>query len=164
MRLASTIIHQQQPTNVSCTPTCIAMALGMPVSDMGVGLERPFAFHHFGVWLAERGIWLRPVMRLGQDGEPLRQGHVYLVAVRSKNIVGGDHAVLVDTRGEPTNSNPRSGWKTFDPNAGRAEKAVWDWADEYYGMEICELCDRDTYGGAGAPPTDAPAAVPESTP
>lgn len=138
-RLADPIVQQTQPTPCSCTATCIAMALGIPVAELGVVLSNGLEFDDFGVWLAERGIWLRQGIRNNNRGESFFNGSLYLVGVRSLNIVNSDHAVLLDTRALATNANPRSGWKCFDPNTGRDGKAVYTWVDEHVTLDFCEL-------------------------
>lgn len=152
MRLASPIIHQKQPTPCSCTATCIAMAVGVPVETLGIDLSRAYDFDKFGVWLAERGIWLRVADR----GESFHQDTLYLVGVRSMNIVWSDHAVLVDTRGERKVGEgfyERSHWKTFDPCEGIEGKKVYHWADEHQATNFCELRQHDPrYVRAGSPP------------
>lgn len=158
MPLAKEIIHQQQPTGCSCVATCIAMALGSRVTDLGVPLSNALDPEDFGVWLAERGVWMRQGIIVDGHGETLRQGHVYLIGVRSQNIVCSDHAILADTRGEPTNSNPRSGWKFFDPVAGMEGKRAYRWADPGQIMNFCELRDRSITGHVcvGTPPSARP--------
>lgn len=159
MGLASTIRHQMQPTPVSCTATCIAMALGVPVTELGVPLDRAFGFRDFGVFLAERGIWMRHCVRSGNFGEKFNHGSVYLISVRSLNKIGTDHAVLLDTR-PPRKTGPSpsggefneySGWEFFDPNTGKDGKQTYDWAWEDLTIGFCELKER-TVHTIGAPP------------
>lgn len=144
--LVNPIVLQQQPTPCSCTATCIAMALGRPVADLGVPLTNALDFDDFGVWLAERGVWMRQGINVNCHGETFRQGHVYLIGVRSQNIICSDHTILADTRGEPTNSNPRSGWKFFDPVTGIDGKQVYTWCDPGQVVDFCELRDRSVSG------------------
>lgn len=146
LRLADPIVHQTQPTPCSCTPTCIAMALGIPVEQLGVDLNRSYDFHRAGVWLAERGIWMRMGLFVRPFGERLRNGTVYLVGIRSQNIIGSDHAVLLDTRGDPLvgeGHHERSHWKTYDPNKGIEGKNYIEWIDEYGLLDFAELVQRD---------------------
>lgn len=146
MRLAATIVHQTQPTDHSCTATCIAMAIGVPVAELGVDLDRPYGFEAAAVWLAERGIWLRVGLRIGNYGERLESQRLYLVGIRSQNKIGTDHAVLLDTRGDvltgPGNYE-RSHWKTYDPNMGREGKKWIAWIDELGLLDFAELIQRD---------------------
>jgi hypothetical protein len=155
MKLANPIVHQQQPTPNTCTPTCIAMAIGVPVAELGVPINRAYGISEFGVWLAERGIWMRPLMRAYRHGERFIDGTVYLAAVRSQNLIGSDHVVVVDTRGPPERNASgeieRSGWLCFDPNLGRPDKKVYDWVDEYYALDAYELIERSPYT-IGSPP------------
>jgi hypothetical protein len=161
MGLAKTIQLQTQPTPVSCTATCIAMALGVPVADLGVPLDQAFGFTDFGVFLAERGIWMRHCVRSHRYGEKFMHGTVYLLAVRSLNKIGTDHAVLLDTRpprktglvqdGGGAEYNEFSGWQFFDPNTGREDKHSYDWAWEDLTVGFCELRERTQYT-IGAPP------------
>lgn len=156
LKLANPIVHQVQPTSVSCTATCVAMAVGIPVQELGVNLDRCYDFDHFGVWLAERGLWLRRGIRNADRGERYFSGRVYLVGVRSLNVVAQDHAVLLDTRGpskEGDKYNERSGWCTFDPNMGREGKAAYHWVDENVTLDFCEIVQHDgRYSRAGSPP------------
>ena len=110
LKLAETIVHQMQPTNCSCTATCLAMAIGMPVGEMGVDLERPYDFPDAGLWLAERGIWLRVGIINNGRGESFYPGHVYLVGIRSLNMIGTDHTLLLDTRGAPSSGIDERGY------------------------------------------------------
>lgn len=137
MRLADPIVHQQQPTPCSCTPTCVAMALGIPVAELGVDLARGWGQYHFGVWLAERGIWLRVCERK----ERMCDGHVYIATVPSLNTIAGMHCVLVDTRA-PKKANGDSGWLTFDPCKGVDGKNHYDWVDHHRSDEFYELAQR----------------------
>jgi len=117
----------------------------MAVADLGVVLANSLDFDDFGCWLAERGIWMRQGVRINNHGEGYFDRGVYLVGVRSLNIVNSDHAVLLDTRGAATNSNPRSGWKTFDPNAGREGIKAYTWVDEHVTLDFCELRQRSSW-------------------
>lgn len=146
MNLANPITHQQQPTPCSCTATCVAMAVGIRVEDLGVPLSNALDLDDFGVWLAERGIWMRQAVSINSHGEMLRQGRVYLLGMRSQNVMCSDHTVLADCRGEPTNSNPRSGWKFFDPVAWIDGRKAYTWVDEGQIIDFCELRDRAATG------------------
>lgn len=156
MNLAPQIEHQTQPTPLSCVATCIAMAVGSPVAELGVDLSRPFDFDDFGVWLAERGIWMRMCVRNAGRGERFHDGGIYLVGIRSLNVANQDHAVLLDTRGprkDGPNFNERSGWLTFDPNKGREGKQILEWCDENIVLDFCQLIDRNyPTRHAGSPP------------
>lgn len=149
MTLPRPIVHQTQPTPVCCTATCVAMALGIPVAEMGVPMDQAFGLLDFGVWLAERQVWLRYLDR----GERFRPGHLYLLSVRSRNNVGGDHAVLLDTRDcncESAGAAWCDHWKTLDPNEGIEGKELYHHVSEHYAINACELKDR-TGSGAGIP-------------
>jgi hypothetical protein len=162
LAIAEKIEHQTQPTPCSCVVTCLAMALGLPVLELvaqigTISIDRSFGPETFAIWLAERGIWMRPTMNSAYGrGERIYQGSVYLVGVRSLNLVNADHSVLLDTRGprlEGPNYNERSGWKLFEPNAGREGVTAYDWVDEYVALDMHELRDRNCVGGAiGHPP------------
>lgn len=143
-RLAAEIKHQQQPTACSCLATCIAMAIGEPVEKLGIRLDRPFGPRHYGVWLAERGIWMRPMVRADTRGELFMPGTVYLLCVRSLNMVNSDHAVLLDTRGERAGAGfaERSNFRFFDPNEGRPGLKAYRWVDENELTEAHELVVR----------------------
>lgn len=152
--LAAKIEHQTQPTAVSCTATCVAMALGIQVEALGVPLENGLDFEDFGVFLAERGVWMRQGIVIDTKGERFQQGHVYLISVRSLNNLAADHVVLLDARGEPTNSNPRSGWIFYDPVQGMDGKKTYSWIDPGQVVDFVELRDRSTSGviTVGCPP------------
>jgi hypothetical protein len=154
LRLANPIVHQMQPTPVCCTATCIAMALGIPVTEMGVDLEKAYNFDKTGPWLAERGIWMRPLYFWNGFGERLMPGRVYLVGIRSQNKIGTDHAVLLDTRGAPKpDGHERSGWLTFDPNEGIEGKNWISWIDEHGLLDAAELVQRNSmHVSFGIPP------------
>lgn len=157
VRLADVIVHQTQPTPCSCVHTCIAMALGIPVADLvaavgTISLDRSLSEESFAVWLAERGVWMRPMVLHYGRGERLVNGTLYLVGVRSLNRVNSDHCVLLDTR--PPRKvgdeyNDRSGWQVFDPNRGREGPIeFYEWVDEYTALDACELRSRDHISGA----------------
>lgn len=142
--IAKEIRQQTQPTSCSCVATCIAMAIGVPVQEIGISLDRGSTFDDWGVWLARRGVWMRRGIRIDLYGEPFHNGSVYLIGTHSLNIVNSEHAVLLDTRGprkEGPNFNERSGWKCFDPNFGREGINVYEWIDEYSTLDFCELRD-----------------------
>lgn len=130
------------------------MALGIPVADLGVRLDKPYDFHHAGLWLAERGIWLRDCVWNGRYGESFRDGSVYIVGIRSLNVIEQDHSVLLDTR--PPHTENRSGWKFYDPNMGREGKRHTEWIDPNWVMDFCELIQHDDrYVRMGEPPRTA---------
>lgn len=156
MKLANPIVQQTQPTPVSCVHTCMAMALGVPVLELvamvgTITVDRSLDEQSWAVWLAERGIWMRPMLVQYGRGQRLFNGALYLVGVRSLNTVNADHCVLLDTR-QPRKVgdqyNERSGWLTFDPNRGREGVRLYDWVDEYVALDAHELKARDSLGGA----------------
>ena len=121
-RLATVIQQQTQPTPVSCTHTCIAMALGRPVQSLGLDINRPFHPLTLGYWLAvEWGIWMRRCDR----SEPVMRRAVYVVGIRSQNKVGVDHSVLLDTRQVDPLDDPAMNGDWWDPNKGRGDDVVW---------------------------------------
>jgi hypothetical protein len=149
LRLAEPIVHQSQPTPVCCTHTCIAMAVGIPVADLGADLSTAYGFDDCGIWFAERGIWMRRLDR----SEPFRSGRLYLVSVRSLNKVGVDHALLLDTRFGKGDDESDGGWRTFDPNGGREGMKTYSFVNEHYAIKACELKQHDErYMRFGAPP------------
>jgi len=163
--LAKRIEQQTQPNGASCTQTCIAMALGVPVAELGVPLDNGLDFDDFGVYLAERGVWLRRCIIVDGRGERFQQGCVYIVGVRSLNLIGGDHAVILDARGEATNTNPRSGWKFYDPNVGRDGLKVYTWVDDTgQVVDFCELRDRSRWGVVCVGNKPAPAVETKAAP
>lgn len=138
--LAETIIHQQQPTPISCTATCIAMALGITVLELGVRLDTAHDIADFGVWLAKRGVWLRVCDR----NERFRAGSLYIISARSFNIVGSDHVLLLDSRPDKAMAianEDRDSWWTYDPNDGREGKKIYCRIDEHYAIDSYELKD-----------------------
>ena len=112
------IVLQQQPTSESCLPTCVAMSMGLKVEDLGVPLDRGHAPYEFGVWYAERGVWLRKLPITDGFAEPFIPGYLYLLEVRSLNDVGIDHAILLDMRDGTS--------RIFDPNTGRPGKRRYE--------------------------------------
>lgn len=161
LHLANPIIHQTQPTPTACTATCVAMAVGVPVADV-FRLDRALDFRDFGPWLAERGVWLRPMLLFQGVGERFHSGALYLVGVRSLNIKNSDHSVLLDTRGprkEGPNYNERSGWLTFDPNQGREGKELYAWTDEYVTLDACQFVQKGSgrWVEKAPPPSESPA-------
>lgn len=152
LKLARPIVPQTQPTPITCTATCVAMALGIPIADLGVRLDQAFGVDDFGVWLAERGIWLRPCAWNGRYGEHMRSGTVYLVKVRSRNTLGVDHLLLLDTRDGDTSSSDEDRWVTYDPNRGRDGKLLYEWVNHYYAIAFWELKERNGRLGIEPPP------------
>lgn len=153
MKLAATIQLQQQPTPVSCTATCVAMAVGIPVRELGVDLERAYCFDRFGVWFAERSIWMRQGISCNFHGERFRNGSVYLIGALSLNTLRSTHAVLLDTRQPLQSDYERSGWYCYDPNKGRQGKKYYDWIDENEALDFVELLEHDPrFDRAGSPP------------
>jgi hypothetical protein len=149
LRLADPIIHQIQPTPVCCTHTCVAMAVGIPVAELGADLNTAYSFDDCGIWFAERGIWMRRLDR----SEPFRAGTLYLVSVRSRNKIGVDHALLLDTRPGLKHEDWESGWLTFDPNEGRDGMQTYSYVNEHYAIRACELKQRNGRAGLfGGPP------------
>lgn len=140
MPLVRPIVHQTQPTPVCCTATCIAMALGISVAELDVQLDSAYGLLDFGVYLAERGIWLRYLDR----GERFWRGSLYLLSVRSLNKIGVDHALLLDTR-DCTCERPDGwcgDWKVYDPNEGREGKEIYNNVWEHHVIKACQLEDR----------------------
>jgi hypothetical protein len=122
------------------------MALGIPVANLGLPLERCYEPDAFGLWLAQRhGIWLRQRDIYRGRGERLWSRALYLCGVRSLNLVNSDHSVLLDTRAprkEGANYTDRSGWKCFDPNQGREGLKLYTWVDEYSLLDVYELVEE----------------------
>ena len=139
-RLPATIQHQIQPTSESCLATCVAMAVNVPIKELGVDLEKSYEPEEFGPWLAERGIWLR----MAELGEDFKTG-LYLVGVLSLNDMASMHSILLDTRGGTH--------LLFDPNKGREGKKHYTKLDDDHIVDICELIERkpDTIGTAPNP-------------
>ena len=134
MNLDAPIKHQQQPNSRSCVPTCIAMALGVPVDQLGVPLDRGYTPEEFGPFLAERGVWLRMMVFMNGRGEGFEKGGVYLLGVRSLNDLEADHALLVDYRGDKP--------KLFDPNRGRPDKYFYSTVGAEDTTTFYELRDK----------------------
>lgn len=144
--LANPIILQTQPTPVCCTATCIAMALGVPVAELGVPLDQSYGTLDFGVYLAERAVWLRYLDR----GDRFWSGSLYLLTVRSLNKIGTDHAILLDTR--ECTCDDIDGWcpdcVVYDPNEGREGKEIYHSVWHGHALKACQLKDR-AHSGAG---------------
>lgn len=120
------------------------MAIGVPVAELGVPLDSAYGLLDFGVYLAERGIWLRYLDR----AERFWSGSLYLISVRSLNKIGTDHALLLDTRA-CTCDKPDGWcehWQVFDPNEGREGKEIYHHVWEYHAIKACQLKDRANSG------------------
>ncbi len=133
MPLANPINPQQQPTDRCCVASCIAMAIGIDVHEMGWPLEAEFSIQDFGVYLVGQGVWLRPCIRIGGFGEHLEPNRLYIVSVPSLNDIAGAHCVLHDKRRE---------WpQVIDPHMGRDGKRVYSYVDESIALDFCELLE-----------------------
>jgi hypothetical protein len=135
LNLAKTITPQKQPSQVSCLATCVGMSVGVPVNEIGVDLTKPCPLELLAVWLAERGVWLRCGVWNSGRGEELIPGGIYLAIVRSSNIVGVDHAILVDTRTDP--------FGIFDPQLGKIDgldKTKITAIYEFFDRNLIEQC------------------------
>lgn len=146
MKLATPVKQQTQPTPFSCTATCVAMAVGLPVESMGVVLDNCLDTGDFGVWLAERGIWMRRGIFIDGHGEQFKAGALYMIGVPSLNLTGSTHCVLMDTR-VPTGEKAL----IFDPNFGRDGLRVY--SKNIAVLDFVELIDRSSpYVCVGQPP------------
>ena len=108
------------------------MSVGEPVEQLEVDLHKSHSISEFGVWYAQRGIWLRPCVFSDGHGERFERG-VYLVSVLSANDLATEHCVLLDCRG--------SRRAVFDPNRDRPDKRSYFAIDETDALGFYELVD-----------------------
>ena len=115
-------VRQEQPCPVSCWPTCLAMAIGVPVADVldtaerhgcwrkgqGRGMDESDA-----IWLAmQYGIGLHYIANMHGLGGLAHTGS-YILVVPSLNKPGTTHAVL---HHQPFNEHDRK--VLLDPSRG----------------------------------------------
>lgn len=110
------IVHQQQPTKVSCVATCLAMVLGVPVESKLLksfqslyerGFTTPYLYLKDGFNITNmRRCYTDEV--LGAEARS-----VYLALVPHLNLAYQLHAVILDCRGDSV--------VIFDPNYGKLD-------------------------------------------
>ena len=105
------IIHQSQPTHNSCVSACIAMLAGVPATEV---TERFNDAYHSQedpniIFRMLEAYNIEAVPRSSHAGN-VHPGQVVIACVPSLNIVGGNHAVILDYSTEE--------FKVFDPAEG----------------------------------------------
>ena len=119
MSLTTNFIHQKQPTDKTCTATCIAMILGIDVKTVIEEFQE--GYHDDTLrpdgYLKKKNTELR--IRCGYSYEEIRFGTVYILVVPSLHIEATMHSVLVDTR--------QCEITVLDPNQGRKGKKYYVW-------------------------------------
>jgi hypothetical protein len=103
------ITFQQQPTPNSCVSATLAMLLDKDVNDVIAEfhdkyMDKVVEIHDY---LDDNNIEYRKCFTCQAQWEP---GYIYKLCVPSLNILGGQHAILVDFRKD---------FKLYDPNMGR---------------------------------------------
>ena len=113
---------QQQPTDNSCTSTCLAMILGVPVDKVILEFHDKYlrsAITPFK-YLSDNGIESE---QHRTSDRILWHGELYLVVVPSLNTVGVTHSIIVDVRFDD--------YLVFDPNKGKEGKKYYiPWEDK----------------------------------
>lgn len=134
-KLESNIKLQQQPDDSSCVPTCIAMALGLPVIVV-INEMKQHGLYRDGTGCHEWQVQLYLMIYnigtsciLNQEGFSLNYG-LYLASVNSLNHIKKNHSILVRVY---DNEEGRTCVSIYDPNNGREGK-------EFYGIDDWESC------------------------
>ena len=119
---------QNQPCGHSCVPTCIAMALDIPVdkvlkemADLGLDVSKGTNDFYIMKYLVRHNIAVETFMNRGLG---LGDGH-YFFNVNSLNRMGLNHCVFVYIK----NLEP----KVYDPNNGKEGKKFYD-IDDFTSM------------------------------
>lgn len=114
------IIHQMQPTPVSCQHTCAAMIAGIPVNVMFTEeeLQSPLSDNKLAQKLAHHGYYVSP-----NQHDRLMCDETYILTVPSLNIPGGHHAVVLTV-------NEEGDGLLFDPNKGKPILKYYDTTDD----------------------------------
>ena len=109
------IIHQKQPTPLSCVSTCIAMLLGVPAEKVIEEFHDDYRSGKAEIdkYLKMYGINAQPVL----SNSVIEWDKLYLIVVPSLNKLAHAHEIIVDTRGDDP--------KIFDPNMGKPEKLYY---------------------------------------
>lgn len=117
-----TIIHQQQPDDMSCSHTCLAMLLGIPVSEVvkriktfDGGMNTKDLYGALDICKFE---WNALIFN------NLVVNGFYMATVPSVNVQSGGHAVILELTDEKIT--------VHDPNKGREGK-------KFYGEGGCPL-------------------------
>lgn len=113
--------HQVQPTDQTCTMTCIAMVLGIPATqaveefhyDYINSIQKPSAYFKL------KNIAFKTVT----ESRGLEYDNVYIATVPSLNTVAGTHSIVIDATDNFT---------VYDPNMGREGKKFY-WYPELDG-------------------------------
>lgn len=125
----------QQPNDVTCVHTCLAMVTGESVEALMERFgNRGLSFDSKATVLVEHGIW--PVNTTFQ-GHPFDFCGIYLVGTCSLNWPGKMHCVVVEADGD--------GYRVHDPNKGREGKKYYRDEDVMSGtLSRCEVFYLDT--------------------
>lgn len=112
--------HQQQPDDITCMSTCLAIILDLPAAQV---IEEFHESYRNGTLTA--AAYLRSKgLKVSQQypGESLssRHGFIYLVSTPSLNQEGGMHSIVIDRRAEAPDS-----FRVYDPNDGREGKKFY---------------------------------------
>lgn len=92
------IIHQTQPTPLSCVATCLAMLTHRPATFIDQQFTQKYADQMTDVpmFLSFYGIMCKPGLAAGIHN--LHQGKLYLATVPSLMTAGLFHQIIIDTR------------------------------------------------------------------
>lgn len=111
------IEHQMQPCPVSCVTTCMAMIIGMPVSDMRA-MHEEYVGGDLGIGEILRRLGIPFTDFRSSERYSLGDEGVFLVSVPSLNIQGGMHQVVVEMLSD-------ADWRVYDPNQGKEGKLYY---------------------------------------
>lgn len=104
------IVHQTQPTPLSCIATCLAMLVGRKAHFVDQEFTPKYLRnqHDIPMFLAMWGIMCRPQLTAGIH--QLATGSLYLATVPSLMSAGLFHQIIIDTRSGNV--------EVFDPGQG----------------------------------------------
>ena len=108
---AFTVMHQMQPTPITCMCTSLAMVTGKPAGEIIRQLHDDYYAIRIVLsdMLDRLGVphdWFKSTAGVGLD-----EDGVYLLSVPSLNIVGGLHSIVVEVVDDD--------WRVYDPCMGR---------------------------------------------
>jgi hypothetical protein len=139
-KLAKDIDFQSQPDDMTCWPTCLAMALGVSVKYVLEAMEaRGLKFYagmkqrDISFFLCCLGIGAKTFPNIGHGVSP----GLYICEVPSLNVTGYTHAVLlkISEHFEPF---------IYDPNTGREGKALYC-IESYFQAPIISYTELDDF-------------------
>ena len=109
------IIHQQQPTDDTCTSTCLAMLLNINVKTIIEEFHEDYKYlkQFPDDFLRKCGVIAEPLLPYYET----KWEEVYIVAVPSLNTTGQLHNIILDYRNERI--------RVYDPNKGIACKRYY---------------------------------------